>query len=151
MEDNFPTQLGKLPCWTCCLWTEWCGRCDGQQQSLGDRVFYSWKTKEGCSAELVAGTSKSQALSFLGTLVESLGRHTWRAKDPGKLDVLQEGTSKDTGTGCPHVPKDWHGWTESCVWNSGEKKKGKLMTVGGRAGQLSRTTRTSWGFAGREL
>jgi len=31
---------------------------------------------------------------------------TFFKKDPGRLDILQEGRLKGTGTGCPHVPQD---------------------------------------------
>jgi len=39
-------------------------------------------------------------------LRESLGREPEGQRGPGRLHILQGGSLKGTGAGCPHVPQD---------------------------------------------
>lgn len=46
---------------------------------------------------------------------------------PGRLDVLQEGNPKSTGTDCPHVPKD-----KTLEKKAGLPEEGAWLELGGK-------------------
>jgi len=67
------------------------------------------------SGEVKRGASKTTTMDFwradfglFRTLVEKgpLGESPEGQRGSGRLDILQGGSLKDTGAGCPHVPQD---------------------------------------------
>jgi len=69
------------------------------------RVFNSWRSKEGGSAELPPWTSAGQTLGCLGTWCT---RVAWEAvlRGLGRLDIVQEGNRKGTRAGHSSVLKE---------------------------------------------
>jgi len=72
-----------------------------------------------------------------------LGESLEEQRGPGRLDILQGGSLKGTGAGCPHVPQDEPSVKMTCLAQEGafagtQEKKEILPVLEEGAGNSSR-------------
>jgi len=77
-------------------------------------------------------------------------------RGPDRLDILQGGSLKDTGAGCPHVPQDEPAGKMTSLAEQGalagtQEKKGGSTTYGRKGRRLKRSTGFLLGRAERIL
>ena len=124
---------------------------------LSGPLRFSFHGKEGGQQNHHHGLSEGRLWHVQDAGWESpLGEYPEGQRGPERLDILQAGSLKGTGAGCPHVPQDEAARKTTVLAEQGafvgtQGKKGRSTTYGKKDRWLKRSTRVSLGHAERKL